>query len=119
MVRAKDEWGKYGEDIAVAHLVSKGFVVLDRNWRCDIGEIDIVATEGDTLVICEVKTRTSDQFGTPLEGVSAEKCARLHRLAARWRSTHQIRARSVRVDIVGVLAGRGQPQIDHVRAVTA
>ena len=70
MVRAKDALGRYGEDVAARHLLSEGFVVLDRNWRCDVGEIDIVARDGDTLVVCEVKTRSGTGFGSPLEAVT-------------------------------------------------
>ncbi|MBA2716596.1 MAG: YraN family protein, partial [Propionibacteriales bacterium] len=58
--------GDYGERLAAAHLVEKGLVVLDRNWRCSAGEIDIVAADGNTVVVCEVKTRSSCRFGTPM-----------------------------------------------------
>ena len=82
-MRAKDALGAYGERVAAAHLVAAGMTVLDRNWRCPIGEIDIVARDGDVLVVCEVKTRRGDGFGHPLEAVTARKAARLRRLAAR------------------------------------
>ena len=59
--------GRCGEDEAVRHLQAAGYVVLGRNWRCELGEIDIVARDGDVLVICEVKTRSGLGFGTPLE----------------------------------------------------
>ena len=115
MVRAKDALGRYGEDIAARHLQSQGFVVLDRNWRCDIGEIDIVARDGDTLVVCEVKTRSGTGFGGPLEAVTAVKAARLRRLAARWLGSHNVHPRQIRIDMVGVLGGLGGPTIEHVR----
>ena len=93
-------------------------VVLDRNWRCDAGEIDIVGRDGRVLVICEVKTRSSTAFGSPLEGVTERKAARLRRLAARWLAEHQLRPDEVRIDLVGVLAAAGQtPLLDHVRGV--
>jgi putative endonuclease len=56
-VRAKDALGRHGEEVAARHLAAAGLVILDRNWRCAAGEIDIVAADGDALVICEVKTR--------------------------------------------------------------
>ena len=115
MVRAKDALGRYGEDVAARHLLSEGFVVLDRNWRCDVGEIDIVARAGDTLVVCEVKTRSGTGFGSPLEAVTRSKAARLRRLAACWLGSHDVHPRQIRIDVVGVLGGRGGPIVEHVR----
>lgn len=115
---AKDAVGRYGEDVAVRHLMAAGFAILDRNWRCDAGEIDIVARDGDTLVICEVKTRRGDRFGTPLDAVTPRKLARLRKLAYRWLADRRIRARAVRFDVVGVLRGdRGAADVVHVRGV--
>ena len=67
-IRAKDALGAYGERVAVAHLVAAGLTVLDRNWRCPLGEIDIVARDGDVLVVCEVKTRSSTWRRSPAGG---------------------------------------------------
>src|SRR5690606_2707639 len=72
--------GEYGERLACEYLVGLGYVVIDRNWRCDQGELDIVAREGDCLVFCEVKTRRSTAFGPPVESVTPAKAARLRRL---------------------------------------
>lgn len=114
----KDRVGSYGEQVAVNHLQRNGFVVLDRNWRCDIGEIDVVAREGDCLVVVEVKTRRSDRFGSPAEAVTAAKLARLRRLAARWIADSGIHPPRVRID---VLAVRPQPsgaaKVEHLRSV--
>ena len=114
-MRSKDAWGRYGEDVAADHLQRQGFVVLARNWRCDVGEIDIVARDGDTLVVCEVKTRTSNAFGTPLEAITPTKANRLRRLAASWLRSHDVRPLEVRIDVVGVVGGQGAPQIEHVK----
>ena len=114
-MRAKDAWGRFGEEVAARHLRSEGLIVLDRNWRCDVGEIDIVAREGNTLVVCEVKTRSGTGFGSPLEAVTATKAARLQRLAACWLRAHDVRPRDIRIDVVGVIAGKGAPRIEHVR----
>jgi putative endonuclease len=117
-VRAQDGLGQYGENVAVEHLRDAGLTILDRNWRCDIGEIDIVARDGDVLVVCEVKTRSSIAFGAPLEGVTARKAARLRRLAARWVRERQVHPPDIRIDIVGVLqTGRGAAEVEHVRGV--
>ncbi len=114
----KDAVGAYGEQVAVDHLTRAGMVVLDRNWRCPQGEIDIVLRDGDTLVVCEVKTRTSKAFGHPLEGVTERKAARLRRLAAAWLRAREVHPPEVRIDLVGVLRPRTGPvQVEHVRGV--
>ena len=110
--------GAYGEAYAARHLVAGGMVLLDRNWRCEAGEIDLVLRDGRTLVVCEVKTRSSTAYGSPLEAVTEQKAARLRRLAARWLTEHGLRPDGVRLDLVGVLAtGRGAASVDHVRGV--
>lgn len=110
--------GAWGEAVALRHLVRAGLVVLDRNWRCDAGELDLVLREGETLVVCEVKTRTSDACGTPHEAVDRRKLDRLRRLAARWLAVHAARPREVRIDLVAVLRpARGPVVIDHVRGI--
>jgi putative endonuclease len=110
--------GAFGEAYAARHLVDRGMVLLDRNWRCELGEIDLVLRDGDTLVFCEVKTRSSALYGTPLESVTARKAARLRRLAARWLADHQVRPRDVRLDLVGVLVPRtGSPSVEHAAGV--
>ena len=81
---AKDVLGRDGEQAAVTYLEGCGFRILDRNWRCADGEIDIVAVERHTFVVCEVKTRSGTRYGTPLEAVGRAKQARLRRLAVRW-----------------------------------
>jgi putative endonuclease len=110
--------GQYGERLAAQRLVEGGMVVLDRNWRCDLGELDLVLREGEVLVVCEVKTRSTAAFGHPLEAVSPTKCARLRRLAARWVVEHGAHPPGIRLDLVGVLlSSRGAPSVVHVRGV--
>jgi putative endonuclease len=110
--------GAFGEAYAARHLGVEGLVVLDRNWRCDAGEIDLVLREGRVLVVCEVKTRSSNAYGSPVEGVTARKAARLRRLAARWLAEHQVHPDEVRIDMVGVLAAPGrEPVVEHVRGI--
>ena len=112
------ELGRFGEAYAARHLVERGMVVLDRNWRCEAGEIDLVLRDGRVLVVCEVKTRSSEAFGSPLEGVSERKAARLRRLAGHWLAEHDLRPPHVRIDLVGVLMpGGGPPVVEHVRGV--
>lgn len=110
--------GRFGEDVAARHLGEAGFAVLARNWRCPAGEIDIVARDGDVLVVCEVKTRRSDRFGSPLEGVTAQKAARLRRLALAYVHTAGLSGVAMRIDLVGVMVPRrGAPQVEHLRGV--
>ncbi len=119
VVRAKDALGRYGEELAVRHVEADGFVVLERNWRCDIGEVDIVARDGDVLVVCEVKTRSSLAYGSPFEAVTQRKLHRLERLGIRWMRERGIRPRSMRVDVISVLRpSSGRTVIEHVRGLS-
>lgn len=99
--------GDYGERLAGRELERRGLEVLDRNWRCAQGEIDIVARHGGALVVCEVKTRTSDRYGAPVEAVTARKAARLHRLGFAWAKAHQVAYEQLRIDVVAVLIAPG------------
>jgi len=110
--------GRYGEDGAARWLCRQGMELLDRNWRCEAGEIDLVLRDGDVLVVCEVKTRSSAAFGSPFEAVTPAKLARLRRLAARWMTERGVHVPEVRLDLVGVrLDLRGDARFEHVRGV--
>ena len=110
--------GRYGEHLAARHLIGLGMVVLDRNWRCPSGEIDLVLRDGDVLVVCEVKTRTSSVCGTPHEAVTPAKLARLKSLGLLWAEAHGVRPADTRIDLVAVLRPRrGPSEIDHVRGL--
>lgn len=113
----KDELGRHGEQLAADHLRGLGWRVLERNWRCRHGEIDIVALDGAELVVVEVKTRRSLAFGDPLEAVTDDKLTRLCVLAGAWRRAHPAaRARGTRIDLIGVVAAHRSPvRIDHLR----
>jgi putative endonuclease len=115
--------GKFGEEVAVRHLLAAGLTVVARNWRCREGEVDIVALDGDILVMCEVKTRRGLGFGTPLEAVTPAKAARLRRLACRWLADQRAGAdgdfgayAEVRFDVVSVVRPlTGPTSVEHVR----
>lgn len=110
--------GAYGERVAATHLASQGMVVLDRNWRCELGELDLVLRDGDVLVACEVKTRSSGVCGSPHEAVGVDKLERLHTLLWRWCEEQGLHPDQTRVDVVGVLsARRGRACLDHVRGL--
>jgi putative endonuclease len=117
--QVKDEVGRTGELLAREFLERAGMTVLDANWRCPLGEIDLVVRDGDDLVVVEVKTRTSTAFGHPAEAVTAEKLGRLRRLAGAWVAAHEVRAAGLRIDVVAVLRRRGRPVlVEHLRAVS-
>jgi putative endonuclease len=117
-VNPKDALGRRGEQIAMEYLERAGMRILDRNWRCAGGEIDIVAAEGQVLVICEVKTRSGTRYGTPLEAITRAKRTRLRRLAALWLAGHGVLFDDVRIDVIGLISDRsGRYQVEHVRGV--
>jgi putative endonuclease len=117
-VNAKGALGASGEQVAAEYLEQAGLRILDRNWRCTDGEIDIVAAERRVLVVCEVKTRSSNQYGTPLEAITRAKRGRLRRLAARWLVAHGVLFDEVRIDVIGLTrAPDGAYQVEHVRGV--
>ena len=108
--------GCYGERVAVRALTDAGLLVLDRNWRCRDGELDVVARDGDALVFCEVKTRRGTGFGSPAEAVTPAKQHRLRVLARAWLADHDHHARDLRFDVVGVLVpAAGRPRVTHLR----
>ncbi|MFB7372956.1 YraN family protein [Streptomyces sp. NPDC056222] len=113
--------GRYGEELAARRLTEAGMSVLARNWRCGrTGEIDIVARDGDTIVICEVKTRRAGAFEHPMAAVTPIKADRLKRLAACWLDRHggPPPDGGVRIDLIGiVLPRRGAPAVTHARGV--
>ena len=111
------ELGAHGERIAAAYLTRAGLRVLDTNWRCKEGELDIVAREGPALVFCEVKTRRGLGFGHPVEAVTPAKQHRLRLLARRWLASHDEHAPDLRFDVVGVLIRPARPPlVRHLRA---
>ena len=110
--------GAHGELLAARFLARQGMVLLDHNWRCPQGEIDLVLRDGRTLVVCEVKTRTSNAYGTPHEAVDARKVDRLRRLDACWLRVHSAHPDDIRLDLVAVLQPwAAEPEIDHVRGL--
>ncbi|WP_254879099.1 YraN family protein [Streptomyces sp. NA04227] len=112
--------GAYGEDLAARLLTDAGMTIVRRNWRAGrMGEIDIVATDGDTLVVCEVKTRRDQGFQHPMAAVTPAKAQRLRLLAEQW--LHQNGGPppgGVRIDLVGItVPRRGAPLVEHASGV--
>jgi putative endonuclease len=114
--------GLRGEDLAAAELERQGMTVLVRNWRCSLGELDLVAAETVagrmTVVFCEVKCRSGLGFGDPLEAITWSKLRRVRQLAAEWLRVNELSPAAIRVDAVGVVLPRaGTPIVRHVRGV--
>jgi putative endonuclease len=97
--------GAHGEDLAAQWYLDRGYTVLDRNWWCSFGEIDVVAARPGVVVFCEVKTRTTAAFGSGAEAVTRAKQVRLRRLAAEWLATVPHRPGVVRFDVAAVHGG--------------
>lgn len=118
VMRAKDALGREGEQAAVEYLQGCGFRILDRNWRCNGGELDIVAVDRRVLVACEVKSRSGTRYGSPLEAVGKAKQKRLRGLAVAWINAHGVRFDAIRIDVVGLVReGSGGFTIEHIRGV--
>ncbi len=115
--------GTYGENVACAYLVERGYEILERNWRCSEGELDIVARYERCLIGCEVKTRTTERFGTPEEAVTPAKLRRLRRLIASWLSERpkdgsEIRPAELRLDVLAVtVPTKGAASVRHLIGV--
>jgi len=112
VTHARRALGISGEEAVAAWYQEQGYRVVDRNWRCRAGELDLVARRGGLVVFCEVKTRTSDAFGLPAEAVTRQKQQRIRVLAARWLEESTSPASEIRFDVASVLAD----QIEVIQA---
>jgi putative endonuclease len=108
------ELGRRGEELVARWYEAAGYTVLDRNWRCRAGELDLVLGRGRTVVFCEVKTRSSTRFGAPVEAVTAAKQRKLRTLALQWLADSGGRGRDLRFDVASVMARRGEEPIIEV-----
>ncbi len=116
----KDVLGRAGEERAARYLESRGYGVLDRNWRSRDGELDLVVASADELVVVEVKTRRTDGFGHPFEAIDGRKRRRLWRLAMAWIAAHPAHAqgRRVRIDAIGLIgADPSVASLEHLEDI--
>ena len=112
--------GAMGEALAVDHLTKMGLRILNRNWRCRYGELDVIASDGATrtVVFVEVKTRTGDGYGGLAHAVTERKVRRLRRLAGLWLAGQDERWAAIRIDVIGVRIGRRRtPEITHLQGI--
>ncbi len=101
--------GKLGETFAAELLAAQGYRILEKNFRCGLGEIDLIAEKNDEIVFVEVKTRRSDRFGCPAESVTREKQRHMKRTAEYYLITHDGNGRTVQFQVVEILCN----QIHH------
>lgn len=117
---AKDDLGRAGEERTAEYLKGLGWQILDRNWRCAQGEVDVVARDRHDVVIVEVKTRRGLGYGHPFESITGLKLVRLRRLAAAWIADHPAHAgaASVRIDAVAITGlDPWSGTLEHLRGI--
>ena len=107
--------GKAGEDLAERFLKRQGYAIVERNYRCPLGEIDLIALNKRVVVFVEVKTRRVDTSGAPLESVNAVKQRRLKRAALHYLNKHRLHDRDVQFDVVGISLRSDPPAVQHIR----
>ena len=112
MVAAHLQRGRRGEDLAASWYIGNGYRVVARNWRCPLGELDVVARRGRLVVVCEVKSRRTEAFGPAAAAVGPVKQQRLRRLAAAWLAENGVRGVEIRFDVAAVTG-------DHLEVIPA
>ncbi len=108
----KKRLGDLGEDLAARHLRALGYRIIERNYRCPLGEIDCVAVQGNTLVFLEVKARQSTRYGGPLEAVDQKKRRKMTRLARYYAMEQGVHDLPQRFDVVAVWFQGGEPHLE-------
>jgi putative endonuclease len=115
-VNAAHALGRRGEDLAAEHLSAQGFAILSRNWRCPAGELDLVVTDGSALIVCEVKTRSSSDYGAPAEAITRTKARHIRSATHAWLRRYRIGALPIRFDVLSILwPADDQPSVEHLR----
>ena len=107
--------GERGEEIAAAYLKKKGYRIRERNYRCPLGEIDIIALDGEEVVFVEVKSRKSDDFGEPEAAVDARKQVKLSRIALSYMNEHNLNDCNARFDVVAVRFFKGAGRVRLIK----
>jgi putative endonuclease len=108
-----NDFGKLGEELAVNYLIGKGYEILERNWRNQHKEIDIIAKDGKDLIVVEVKARQTDEYGGPDEAVTQQKRSRLVEAANAYLFKNDLDM-STRFDIISIIFKDGEPVIEHI-----
>ncbi|MCX7769919.1 MAG: YraN family protein [Proteobacteria bacterium] len=109
--------GKFFEDLAVDFLKNKGYKIIQRNFNCSFGEIDIIAEKNSILCFIEVKARTKDIFGTPLSAITLQKQKRMIRVAEFYCMKNKIADKPIRFEAIGIEVINNKPVFDHVENI--
>jgi putative endonuclease len=115
MAEPKKNLGNRSESLAVEFLRSRGYRILSRNYRCHFGEIDLVALQGRVVVFVEVRSRSGDRFGSPLETVGLKKQKKVSQVALHFLSKNRIHGEDARFDVIGITWERETPRIEHIQ----
>jgi len=115
MQSQKQILGKEGEQIAERYLLKKGYRLVERNYRCPVGELDLIALDRRVLVFIEVKTRSDDRFGIPFESVHRRKQQRMIKAALFFLSQHRLHHRDARFDVIGISFVGREPVVEHIQ----
>jgi putative endonuclease len=116
MLNSRQRLGKSGEEAVAGYLAKKGYKIVVKNYRCKLGEIDIIARDGPVLVFIEVKTRTGSRYGSPEAAVNIRKQRQISRTAEWYLMENKLFDCPARFDVIGVRCAAGSPQmIDHIR----
>jgi len=107
--------GQEGERIAESYLRKKGYRVVERNYRCPVGELDLILLDRRVVVFVEVKTRSDDRFGAPLESVGPRKQKKMIKTALFFLTRHRLHNRDARFDVVGISYQGGEPMVEHIQ----
>ncbi len=107
-------FGQEGERIAERYLSKKGYRLVERNYRCPVGEVDLIVLDRRVIVFVEVKTRRHERFGVPLESVHPRKQQKMIKAALWFLSDHKLHERDARFDVVGISFGGQEPVVEHI-----
>lgn len=111
--------GKVGENIATKYLINQGYHIYDRNFRCKLGEIDIIAIDKidkNELVFIEVKTRNQNHYGHPAESINCEKINHIYKVAEYFLMKHKLEKAFVRIDVIEIYEkSNNKIQINHIK----
>lgn len=116
-IHKKKDVGKLGEDIATKYLENKGFRIMERNFYCKQGEIDIIAKQGKEIVFIEVKTRLNNNFGTPAEAINNLKKMHILKSAQYFLYKNKILNKDVRFDAIEVVLQNGKFNVNHIEGI--
>ena len=113
----KQEFGKEGENYAAEYLEGKKYKILERNFACKRGEIDIIALKDDTIIFVEIKSRTSTKFGLPSEAVTKQKLKHLYKTAEYYLITRNLVNIDTRIDVIEIYKTNGEYRLNHLKQV--